>query len=315
MRYLYVVIGILVLAIAFYVYSAIKYNKKFKRLKDDEAAKIEQYALEKNEGLLRSIEIAKLDLSNLQSQITFNSSILNLRKDEITRLAEEEKERQISKVNEEVQQWAESAQEAANWVYENAVKANNNAIEKLNQELENLVSTVNDYKEKRDAINQEILRSRAISEQQDFYRIQIEETSKHDIEVINSVRSQIYKFEVLNKLLYDNYISKPTKEMIKRVLEGKNPSGIYKVTNIKTQEIYIGKSTTIAERWTNHVKSACGLSGVADSQFQRALKQYGIDEFTWELLEVVPKEKLTEREKYWINFYDTTHYGYNMRVG
>jgi excinuclease UvrABC nuclease subunit len=55
--------------------------------------------------------------------------------------------------------------------------------------------------------------------------------------------------------------------MCKRVLEGGDPSGIYKVTNVKTNEIYIGKSTTVASRWTNHVKSAFGLEGVADSQF------------------------------------------------
>ena len=103
--------------------------------------------------------------------------------------------------------------------------------------------------------------------------------------------------------------------MTKRVLEGKNPSGIYKVTNIETQEIYIGKSTSVADRWINHVKSACGLDGVADSQFQRALKKYGVDGFTWELLEEVPKDKLSDREKYYITIYNTTHYGYNMRNG
>jgi hypothetical protein len=65
--------------------------------------------------------------------------------------------------------------------------------------------------------------------------------------------------------------------MIQRVLAGKNPSGIYKVTNMKTHESYIGKSVKIADRWQNHVKAASGLCGVAESQFQRALKKYGVD--------------------------------------
>jgi hypothetical protein len=29
----------------------------------------------------------------------------------------------------------------------------------------------------------------------------------------------------------------------------------------------------------------------------------------------VPKEKLTEREKYWINFYNSKNYGLNEREG
>ena len=103
--------------------------------------------------------------------------------------------------------------------------------------------------------------------------------------------------------------------MVKRVLEGRNPCGIYKITNIDTKEIYIGKSVKIADRWIKHIKSACGLEGVADSQFQRALKKYGVDNFTWEILEEVEKDKLTEREKYYISFYGTKEYGYNLREG
>ena len=136
-----------------------------------------------------------------------------------------------------------------------------------------------------------------------------------DVEVFEEIKPKIIKIEKLNKLIYYNYISKQVGEMVKRVLEGKNPTGIYKVTNLQTKEIYIGKSTSIADRWKNHIKSACGLAGVADSQFQRALKKYGIENFSWELLEETTKENLTEREKYWIMFYDTIHYGYNQRLG
>jgi len=45
------------------------------------------------------------------------------------------------------------------------------------------------------------------------------------------------------------------------------------------------------------------------------LKKYGVDNFTWEVIEEVAKDELTEREKYWITFYDTKTYGYNQREG
>jgi hypothetical protein len=41
----------------------------------------------------------------------------------------------------------------------------------------------------------------------------------------------------------------------------------------------------------------------------------GLENFTFELVEEVPKDKLTEREKYWINFYGSKQYGLNMREG
>ena len=47
--------------------------------------------------------------------------------------------------------------------------------------------------------------------------------------------------------------------MEKRVLGDKKPSGIYIITYVPTGEIYIGRSTDIATRWINHVKTACGL--------------------------------------------------------
>ena len=188
-------------------------------------------------------------------------------------------------------------------------------VSTMQEQLGALQHEVDDYRQKRDAINAEILRQRALDEQQDFYRICITDADLEDIDILLSLRQRLHKSSFLDKITYDTFVSKYVKEMAKRVLEGKDPSGIYKVTNIKTNEVYVGKSTTVATRWQNHTKSAFGLEGVADSQFQRALKKYGIQNFTWALLEEVPKDKLTEREKYYIDLYDTTKYGYNMRNG
>lgn len=185
----------------------------------------------------------------------------------------------------------------------------------LNKEYTELLEIVEDYRNKRNAINEEIKRKRELEEQQDFYRINLDEDSIEDISTLNGIREKLHKRENLDKMIYDSYIAKPVLEMTRRVLTGTAPSGIYKVTNILTNEIYIGKSTDIAKRWQGHVKSACGLEGVADSVFQRALKKYGIQNFTFELLEKVPKEKLTEKEKFYISFYDTINYGYNQRLG
>lgn len=330
MEYGYIIGGCILAIILIFLIIRAKYKKKYneevERIAQKEVERITYLTLRDTEQarqaldeLQRKIQTDQNIITNLNSQIelkqNFNASLQKIREEELDTIIQKEREKRLNALDYEVEEWAESAQEAAKYEFQYLQDQYKSILTERQAEISQISLELEDYRTKREAINQEILRSRALNEQQDFYRIQIDENSKHDIDIINSIRPQIYKFETLNKLLYDNYISKPAKEMVKRVLEGRNPSGIYKITNIETQEIYIGKSTSIGDRWINHIKSACGLDGVADSQFQRALKKYGVDSFTWELLEEVPKDKLSEKEKYYITFYDTTHYGYNMKVG
>ena len=109
--------------------------------------------------------------------------------------------------------------------------------------------------------------------------------------------------EKLDKLIYETYVSKAVQEMVKRILCGSTCSGIYKITRLKTGEIYVGKSTDIKARWVEHVKTAYGVGSIASSILHTTMKKDGVQNFTFEVLEKVSKENLTEREKYWINFY------------
>lgn len=43
--------------------------------------------------------------------------------------------------------------------------------------------------------------------------------------------------------------------------------------------------------------------------------EYGLDSYSWELLEECPREKLDEKEKYYINLYDAYNYGFNSTKG
>lgn len=263
---------------------------------------------------VRQEQLLSLD-KEIENKKEFNNSLLEIREKELNSLMEEKKKAKELQIEKEIEEWAESAQEAAN-EFQRGYRAQLQLItDAAKEDMQAALKTLEEYKEKRDAINQQILRERALEEKQDFYRIQLDDSSKQDIEVLNNIRQKLNKTDLLNKLIYDNYIARPAKEMVKRVLEGKNPCGIYKVTNIQTNEIYIGKSVKIGDRFLNHIKSACGLEGVAESQFQRALKKYGVDCFTWELLEECPKENLTEKEKGYIIFYGTKEYGYNQREG
>lgn len=183
----------------------------------------------------------------------------------------------------------------------------------VNEEIEELRSLLEDYKSKRDLINQAIVHEKEIHEQQDFYRIVLNESDKEDIQLLNTIEMRLHSREALYKLIYDVFYKKPLNDMINRVLQGKEFCGIYRITNLKTNEAYIGKSTNIKTRWQNHCKTAIGLDGMARTKIHSAMKEYGIDNFSFEVLEKCTKETYSEREKYWINFYETNVYGYNIQ--
>ncbi len=172
-----------------------------------------------------------------------------------------------------------------------------------------------DYRKKQQAINEAILRQRAIDEQQDFYRVNLSEFAIEDIKLLQEIRQKLHTSDNLNKLIYDVYVSKQVQEMVKRVLEGSAPSGIYKITRLKTGEVYIGKSTNVKDRWVQHCKTVYGAGTIAHSILHTTMQKDGLEKFTFELVEEVPKDKLTEREKYWINFYGSKEYGLNERNG
>ena len=186
----------------------------------------------------------------------------------------------------------------------------------LNQlEYEAIKKDLEEERTKRAAINEEIRRAREVEEQQDFYRIQLDPNDTEDVEILRSVAPRLRHPDAINKVIWTGYYQKPLAELRKRILVNGDVSGIYKITRLKTNEIYIGQTTSVDKRWQEHVKSALGVGTLASSQLHRARAADGCENFTFELLEVVPKDKLRERESYYIDFYDSKTYGLNSVSG
>ena len=181
-------------------------------------------------------------------------------------------------------------------------------LSKIRQEL------IEEY-QKRTVINEEILRQRKIAEEQDFYKIQFTEADKKDIEILRPIASRLQHPEVINKIIWTSYYQKPLAELRKRLLPNGDISGIYKITRIKTKEIYIGQSTSIDRRFQDHVKTALGVGTLANSHFHRVMAQDGPENFFFEILEEVDKNKLRERESYYINWFKSDKFGLNTLSG
>jgi predicted DNA-binding protein YlxM (UPF0122 family) len=95
--------------------------------------------------------------------------------------------------------------------------------------------------------------------------------------------------------------------------------GIYKITNRINEKCYIGKSIDIMDRWMRHRSRAFQENDNAyDSYFYRAIRSYGLENFSFEVIEECNICELDEKEKYYINLYDSyfkNNKGYNMTRG
>ena len=188
-------------------------------------------------------------------------------------------------------------------------------LNNLEEQINKIQNELEEERTKRAAINEEIRRQREVEEQQDFYRIQLDPNDKDDVEILRSVAPRLRHPEAINKVIWTGYYQKPLAELRKRLLPNGDVSGVYKITRLKTNEIYIGQTTSVDKRWQEHVKSALGVGTLASSQLHRVMASDGCENFTFELLEAVPKDKLRERESYYIDFYDSKTYGLNSVTG
>ena len=90
---------------------------------------------------------------------------------------------------------------------------------------------------------------------------------------------------------------------------------VYKITNTTCGKSYIGYTKQSLEvRWKQHYKQA--LKEGKNRKFYNAIKKYGIDCWSLEVIETVSCAKeAKEREIFYIQYYDTYANGYNATLG
>lgn len=199
-------------------------------------------------------------------------------------------------------------------------------IESLKQELENFLTNIENqktkvkeelkiYEDKQAEIIKRFKEDEEKRQQIEFYKIKINENDKRDIENLKRLSSSFSRPDVLYKVIYETYYKAKLEEMFKRVLGDKKESGgIYKITNINNNKVYIGKTTNFISRWRTHAKRGCGLERIS-GQLYDAMFEDGLENYMWEIVEVCQKEEQTQKEKDWIKFYKSNEYGYNQKVG
>lgn len=185
----------------------------------------------------------------------------------------------------------------------------------LNEQIYVEQQKLNDLQMKQLAYIQAQQRQEKINKQQDYYRLVITEDDKSDISLLRDIQKHLIKKDSIDKVIYENYYRSAYDILVSHLCDGtRKISGIYKITDLTTNQAYIGQSVDIRERWRTHIKTALSYGNTTNILYQ-TMKKSGIYNFTFEILEEVSRDKLNEREIYWIEFYKTKDFGLNSTKG
>lgn len=146
-------------------------------------------------------------------------------------------------------------------------------------------------------------------------QIQLSTEDQEDINLLlKEIVPRIRRPDVLRKLIWTEYVQKLANDMLNNVVP-QDCSGIYKITHLPDKKCYIGRAVSVRKRLTEHVKSSLGVGTIADQAVHHAMRDNGLHNFIFELVEECDKDKLPEREKFYINFFQQQNWGYNKNVG
>lgn len=226
----------------------------------------------------------------------------------------------------EIEAYIESQKQLAdqtiNTVYESAQKQisdiNNDIQNTRNialQEKEQIQTEIDKLKASLSAGVEARLREQEKKDKINFYKLSISEADLADVKMLQNLKSSFHKPVVLSKLIWTQYFQKQMTELCDRVLGKKTICGIYKITNLLTEQCYIGQSVNISDRWKQHCKCGLGIEASATNVLYNSMQRDKIWNFSFELLEECPRELLNQKEAFWIDTYSSNIYGLNTMKG
>lgn len=261
-------------------------------------------ALEIQQSVLNSA------VSNVQTQAEsiYNSSMATMQ-EKLSLSAEAEQKKYNEEIEEYRQQYLDAMADCVTQ-YANTASELEESIQKLTEAL----------KIKEETLSAHIANERREQEKLDkinFYRINLTNEEILEIDKLRELSNSFVRSkESINKIIWDVYFKTPTKDLLNRIIDSSSTVGIYKITNLNNQKVYIGQSVTLQERLKTHIR--CGLgaaSSTSNTKLYKAMKAEGVENFSFEILEYCNKDDLNEKEKYWIKCYQSYEYGYNSTIG
>ena len=270
-------------------------------------------------------EIERQKLLNIQNEI----SSLSSKKIKLIEEIEKEKqkadkiyEKEKKRISEQLEIYKKNTDYASEQYayclekeYQKIEKEYDNKLKQIEQDKKDADSALQKLRDSLNAGVQAQLREKEKEESINFYKLNISESDLEDILSLNKLKITFHQPVVLSKLIWSTYFQKQTTEMCNRILGTTKKCGIYKITNLQSKQCYIGQSVDIATRWKDHIKCGLGIDASATNKLYKAMQKDGIWNFSFELMEECPRTQLNEKERFWIELYQSDKFGYNLTKG
>lgn len=319
------VIGALIGAGVLYAILAPKVKQR--QFLDDEIVKKNNQEAQRSKDIQKEIEIfnerltyAKQSFEDTTAKTREMMSSLQEQERHIEDSVNEYRDKCVALINKEIneiQQKYENAEADYEQQYlatmADMVETYRDKISASKDEYWKLVNQLDDLQRKVDAAVEAAKREEEMANKQEYYRLQL---SKEDLDEICRLQ-EIVPFlrspEPLYKVIYKMYYEKPYTDLVGRVVGSGVHCGIYKITNLQNKMCYIGQSANIAERWRQHIKRGVGAEAATRNKLYTAMKVYGVENFTFEIVEECERSLLNERESYWQDYFKAKEFGYSIR--
>lgn len=188
-------------------------------------------------------------------------------------------------------------------------------INALNEELIVTQNDLDKLKATRAAAYEALLKEQEIKENKDLYRLLPSASDLADVRRLEIVKRELNKPRTICMLIWSTYWQPIAKKQFPLILQAKTKCGIYKITNQITDECYIGQAVDVYKRWCEHCKCGLGIDTPPGNKLYKAIQEYGLDNFTFELIEECNTLELNEKERYFIDLYQADTFGYNGNKG
>lgn len=275
-------------------------------------------------------EQKKNKLIELQNQLNQYQNSINHSRSQLQDLHSEqqklnneltEKEHNIQKYYNMIEKQAKIAfnnyEEQLDNQYNKIEKEFNTQIKQITARRDSVQKDLDQLKSTYDAATAAYQKEQAESKQWKYYSINISDDEADDIEQLQKWKKSLHDPSIVSKIIWSTYIMKPTSDLCNRVVGTEKTCGIYKITNKLENKVYIGQSVDITNRIKTHIKCGLGIDTppASANKLYRAMQQSILWYWTFEVLEKCPSNKLNEKERYWINFYQSDKIGYNATKG
>ncbi len=303
---------ILILSILFFLVALIIFYK---------ANKIKVQRIDENNKILQQNALLKIERQNNQALVTKTKQQITdlLKQKEIINNNLKEEKNNLNNHYEILKQQTNKSFEQYCDTLDNCYEAKEKdfsiKIKQIEEQREQVEKQLAQIKGVYQAAAAARIREKEEQDKRKFYQLQISDKHITDIMTLEKWKKDLNDPSIVSKLIWSSYVIKPASDLCNRVVGSSVVCGIYKITNILSGDVYIGQSVNISERFKQHIKCGLGIDASSTNKLYNNMQWYGVWNFTFEVLQKCSRDKLNEKERFWIEMYQSNKIGMNTTKG